>query len=338
MGRCRVRLGVVGLGHLGRFHARNLATKVPEAELACVVDERESLAREVASELGVDWAPEYDAMLADDRIVGVVIVTPTSLHAEMIERAVAAGKHVFTEKPLSLDVATGVRAVEAAERVGMVLQVGFHRRFDPDYVSVARRIKHGEIGATHFFRSTHRDMRAPRSTAYLASDGNFFLDALIHDFDCARWLVGEVLEVSSCGVAVGSQMFADVGDVDNVIVTLRFACGAIGVVDGSRAAGYGYEAAAEVLGTSGTLRISNNRVTNVECLASGRSKRDYVEDFRDRFARAYVGELAAFVQAIRGTHAVRAGGADALAAFRIAEAASQSHIERRAVAVGSVEH
>ncbi len=330
-------LGVVGLGHLGRFHAANLATRVPGAELARVVDADEAVARAVGAELGVPCSTDYGALLDDERIAGVVIVTPTSLHVELIEQAAAAGKHVFTEKPLALDVASSRRAIDAAERAGVCLQVGFHRRFDPDYVLAAARVAAGELGEVRFFRSTQRDVAAPADTRYLTTDGDFFVDALIHDFDCARWIAGEILEVSTCGASVGSPIFGEAGDVDNAAVTLRFASGAIGVVDGSRAAGYGYEAGIEVLGSRATLRIARNELTNVEQLAAGGARRDCVEDFRVRFASAYVEELADFARAIREQRPAAVGGADALAAFRVAQAASRSHAERRAVAVAAAD-
>lgn len=332
----RTQLAVVGLGHLGQLHARNLAARVPGAELVHVADAREQVAHAFGEELGVDWSVDYADLLADPRVAGVVIATPTSLHVEMVEQAAAAGKHVFAEKPLSLDISSGSRAIAAARRAGIHLQVGFHRRFDPDYVAAAERVRAGELGEVHFVRSTQRDVRAPADTGYLASDGDFFVDALIHDFDCARWFAGEIVEVTSCGTSVGSPIFGEAGDVDNVVVALRFASGAVGVVDGSRCAGYGYEAGAEILGSKATLRIAANRVTNVEQLASGGSRCDYVEDFRVRFAAAYVNELAGFAQLVRNGGEPVSGGVDALAAFAIAQAASHSHAEGRPVSVEPV--
>jgi predicted dehydrogenase len=329
----RTPLAVVGLGHLGQLHARNLAAHVPGAELVHVADAREQVARALGEELGVDWSTDYADLLADARVVGVVIATPTSLHVEMIDQAAAVGRHVFTEKPLSLDIPSGRRAIAAARQAGIHLQVGFQRRFDPDYVAAARRVHAGELGKVHFLRSTQRDVRAPVDTRYLASDGDFFVDALIHDFDCARWLAGDIVEVTSCGVSVGSPIFGDAGDVDNVVVALRFASGAVGVVDGSREAGYGYEAGAEIMGSAATLRIAANRVSNVEQLAGGGSHRDYVQDFRVRFAAAYVNELAGFAHLVREGGEPASGGADALAAFAVAQAAARSHAERRPVSV-----
>jgi myo-inositol 2-dehydrogenase/D-chiro-inositol 1-dehydrogenase len=329
----RTPLAVVGLGHLGRFHSENLATRVPGAELVRVMDVDEALTRGIGEQLGVDWSTDYASVLEDERVAGVVIVTPTSMHAQMIEQAAAAGKHVFTEKPLSLDLESSLRAIEAAQRAGVCLQVGFHRRFDLDYVAAAQRLRAGELGMVHFFRSTQRDVSAPGDTRYLATDGDFFVDALIHDFDCARWMAGEIVEVCVCGTSVGSPIFGKAGDVDNAVVTLRFASGAIGVVDGSRAAGYGYEAGIELLGANATLRISSNRITNVQHLSAGRLQGDCVEDFRLRFAGAYVSELADFASAIRERRAPRVGGEEAVAAFRVAQAASRSHAERRPIAI-----
>jgi predicted dehydrogenase len=333
MSRDRVSLGVVGLGHLGRFHAENLAAGVSGAHLARVVDANESVARSVGSELDVAWSTDYASILEDDGLAGVVIVTPTSLHAAMIEQAAAAGKHVFTEKPLSLDLYSSLGAIEATRRAGVCLQVGFHRRFDPDYLAAAQRLGAGELGEVRFFRSTQRDVHAPADTRYLASDGDFFLDALIHDFDCARWMVGDVVEVSTCGASLASPIFGEAGDVDNAIVTLRFASGAIGVVDGSRSAGYGYEAGIEILGSDATMRIARNSLTNLERLSAGDAQRDCVKDFRVRFASAYVNELVGFASAIRERRPAKVGGGDAVAAFLVARAASRSHAEGRLVRI-----
>ncbi len=216
---------------------------------------------------------------------------------------------------------------------GSACRSGFIRRFDPDYLAAAQQLRAEQLGDVHFFRSTQRDVYAPGDTRYLAFDGDFFLDALIHDFDCARWMVGEIVEVCTCGTSVGSPIFEQAGDVDNAVVALRFASGAIGVIDGSRAAGYGYEAGVELLGSKATLRITRNRLTHVECLSSGSVSGECIEDFRTRFASAYVNELVDFACAVREQRAPAVGGEDAVAAFLLAQAASRSHAERRPVAI-----
>jgi predicted dehydrogenase len=319
----RAGIGVAGLGHLGRFHATNLATRVPSVELVRVVDVELEIARGLGLELGVAWSTDYGALLDDSRIAGVVIVTPTSLHAEMTELAAAAGKHVFSEKPLALDVESHWRAINATVGARVILQVGFQRRFDPDYVALKETIQDGDMGEIYVFRSIHRQPIPPHGIKYDSSGGGFFIDSLIHDFECARWMVGEIVEVSSVGSRTG--IGGSAADVDNVVVTLRFESGALGVVEGSRVAPHGYEASVEVLGSRAAARVSSSRRRNLELLTPARALRDYVEDFRERFASAYVNELAAFVRSTSSRRQAGAGGSDAVAAFVIAQAARESY-------------
>jgi myo-inositol 2-dehydrogenase/D-chiro-inositol 1-dehydrogenase len=329
----RVRLGLVGLGRLGRFHAENMAGRTPLIELAGVVDAVEAVARGMGERLGVTWGTSLDLLLSDPSIEGVVIAAPTPLHVPMIEQVAAAGKHVFCEKPISIELEPTLRAIEAAGRAGVLLQIGFHRRFDPDWAAVKRRMAAGELGRVYLFRSSLRDL-APPPLEYLRGCGGFFVDTTIHDFDAARWLIGEVDEVSAAGVAIADPNIAALGDVDTSVVTLRFANGAIGVVDNARAAGYGYECSAEVLGSEATARMGYHRRVNVEWLTPGAATRDYVPDFVERFPAAYLAELEAFARAVRGEPQVGATGEDGLAAFVLALAAGTSLRERRPVRLG----
>src|SRR5918912_3206399 len=250
----RVRLGVVGLGRIGGLHADNLAGRVSSIELVRVVDIEPELARAAGERLRVDWSTSYDDLLSDPSLDGVVVATPTPTHAAMVEQAVAASKHVFCEKPISLDLPSTERALAAARAAGIAFQVGFQRRFDPDHAAAAARIAAGELGDVYLFRTTLRDMRPP-AIDYIRGSGGFFVDVTIHDLDAARWLAGEVEEVTAFGAALSDPAFAEVGDVDNAVVALRFAGGALGVIDESRVAGYGYESSTEVVGSRATVRI-----------------------------------------------------------------------------------
>lgn len=328
--RHRVRLGLVGLGRMGRFHAENLAGRASSVELVRVVDAVEEVARETGERLGVAWSVSYDDLLDDPSVQGVVIVTPTPLHAEMIERAAAAGKHVFCEKPISLDLAASDRAVAATRRHGVKLQIGFHRRFDPDWVAATDRIRRGELGDVYLFRTSLRDKRPP-GMAFIKSSGGFFVDVTIHDLDAARWMVGEIDEVAAFGAALSDPAFAEAGDVDSALVVLRFASGALGVIDGSRVAGYGYECSTEVVGSRATVRIDRHRRHHIEWLTPGQAAVDWVEDFTERFGRAYLLELEDFAAAIREDREVRVTGEDALAAFVLARACERSFREGRTV-------
>lgn len=329
----RIRVAQIGLGRIGTFHAETLATRVPGAELALVVDSDSGRAELHGRRLGVAWSTDLDEALRDDSIDAVVIATPTPLHAAMVEASAAAGKHIFCEKPLSLDQAIARAAIAAAHDAGIRFQVGFHRRFDPDFRAVKALIDDGSVGDIRFFRATCRDMVAP-SLDYLRGCGGIFADVTLHDFDVARWLVGEVAEVYAIGAALSDPAIAEIaGDVDNALVSLRFANGALGVIDNSRASAYGYETSLEIMGSRSTLRIGQGaqRVTNVEVLRGAAIGADIGTDFVARFAEGYVGAIEAFVEAIRNGQDPSPTGADAEAAFALALAAQRSMIERRPV-------
>ena len=324
--RSKLRVAQVGLGRIGAFHAESLARRIPAAELAIVVDADAARAETIGTTYGVPWTTDYDSALADASVDAVLIASPTPLHADMLEAAAGAGKDVFCEKPLSLDQDRARRAVAAAAEAGIKLQVGFHRRFDPDFAVVHQRIRDGSVGEVRFFRATCRDMRPP-SLEYLAVCGGIFADVTLHDFDIARWLVGEVDEVYATGAALSDPAIAEVaGDVDNAVVVLRFASGALGLVDNSRAAVYGYETSLEVMGSRSTVRIgpAAQRVTGVETLAGTEHSSDIGTDFVARFADGYVGAVAAFVDAVLADRTPSPGGDDAIAAFELAMAADLS--------------
>ncbi len=331
-GRRRIGLGVAGLGRIGLLHAEHSAGRLSSAELIRVVDADEARAREAGNRLGASWSTSFEDLLGDAKIDGVVIATPTPLHVEMIERAAAAGKHVFCEKPISLDLPSTLSAIQAARRAAIIFQVGFHRRFDPDWTAAAARIRAGQLGDVFLFRTTLRDMRPP-AVEYIRASGGFFVDVTIHDLDTARWLVGEIEEVTAFGAALSDPAFAELGDVDNAIVALRFASGALGVIDGSRVAGYGYECSTEVMGSRATVRIGQHRRVNNVWLTPGSAAVDWMTDFTERYANAYALELEDFAAAIHEGRPAAVTGEDGLAAFVLAQACDRSHREARTIRV-----
>ncbi|HLI41972.1 MAG TPA: Gfo/Idh/MocA family oxidoreductase [Streptosporangiaceae bacterium] len=318
-----VRIGLAGLGRMGRIHAANLAGRCPSARLACVFDADPGAARAAAAAFGVGWADSFDAMLADHTLDAVAIATPTASHAALAVRAARAGKHVFCEKPVSLDRQQTVAAIEAIEAAGVAFQVGFHRRFDPDWAAAAGRIRSGELGDIYLFRTSLRDMTPP-DPRFLAGSGGFFADVTIHDLDVARWLVGEVAEVSAHGAALSDPAFAEAGDIDTAVVVLRFASGALGVIDNSRAAGYGYECSTEVMGRNATVRIDHPQYRHYEWRTPGWAAHDLPRDFEQRYPQAYAAELDAFARCAADGTPPRVTGRDALAAFDLALAAERS--------------
>jgi inositol 2-dehydrogenase len=327
----RVRLGVAGLGRMGRLHAGNAAA-ARGIELVRLVDADGALARELAGDLDCEWSTSFDDLVGDPAIDGVLIVTPTPLHVAMVEQAAAAGKHVLCEKPLAFKTEEAMRAVEAAERAGIKLQVGFHRRFDPDWAAATRRIADGELGEVYLFRTSLRDM-APPPLDYLRSSGGFFVDVTIHDLDTARWMVGEMVEVTAHGAALSDPGFAELGDIDTALVVLRFESGALGVIDNSRSAGYGYECSTEVVGSRATVRVGEHRRVHAEWLTRGGVQLDWVSDFVERFPQAYRLELEHFAAAIREDTPLLVTGADGVAALALAQACQRSFEEGRPVRV-----
>jgi myo-inositol 2-dehydrogenase/D-chiro-inositol 1-dehydrogenase len=319
----RVRIGLAGLGRMGRIHAANLSGRCPSAQLACVYDADSEVAREAAAELDVPWAASYEDMLADGGIDAVAIATPTRYHAELAIAASGAGKHIFCEKPISLDRPDTVATVEQVQASGVTFQPGFHRRFDPDWVAAVDRMRAGELGEVYLFRTSLRDMTPPK-VEFLAGSGGFFVDVTIHDLDTARWMVGEVVQVSAHGSALSDPRLAEIGDIDTAVVVLHFASGALGVIDNSRAAGYGYECSTEVMGALATVRIDHPQHHHYEWRTPGWARQDLVRDFEQRYPQAYTEELEAFARAVIEGTPPRVTAQDALAAFDLAQAATRS--------------
>jgi myo-inositol 2-dehydrogenase / D-chiro-inositol 1-dehydrogenase len=325
----RVRLGLAGVGELGSFHAQNLTRRVALADLVRVVDQSEEAARATGNRLGVDWSTSYGDILDDDSIRGVVIASSTSTHSGLIQEAAAAGKHVFTEKPIALELQATVDAIEAARSAGVKLQVGFHRRFDPDFEEVARRVHAGDVGDIYFLRLAHRDMTPPIPGTYLANMGHLFVDATIHDFDTVLWLGGGVKEVAAYGASVVDPQFAKTGDADHAVVIVRLAAGGLCVIDNSRSAGYGYECALELIGSSAAARISNGRQGQLEWLSTGETRAALPSDHTTRHPLAYVRELDAFVRTIRDDAPSPVPSERGLEAFQLTQLALHSLREGR---------
>jgi predicted dehydrogenase len=328
----RVRVGLAGLGRMGRIHAANLALRCPTARLGCVFDLDPDAAREAGERLAVPWTTSYDGLLSDGSIDAVAIATPTGSHAELAIAAAGAGKHVFCEKPISLDRRASVDTIEATRAAGVKFQVGFHRRFDPDWAVPVERMRAGELGDVQLFRTSLRDMTPPR-VEYLAGSGGFFVDVTIHDLDTARWMVGEVVEVSAFGAALSVPGLAETGEIDAAVVVLRFEHGALGVIDNSRAAGYGYECSTEVVGSRATVRIDHPQPLHYEWRSPGWASYPVVRDFEQRYPLAYALELEAFARCVRDDRPPAVTGADALAAFDLATVAAQAWRSGRTVRV-----
>jgi len=336
----RIGIAVLGTGRIGRLHAENLAHRFAAiADLRLVADPRVEAAREVAAQCGAPRiTADWREAIADPAIQAVVVCTPTDTHAPIVEAAAAARKHIFCEKPLALDLARTESGVAAVRRAGVLLQVGFNRRFDPSFERLARGVRSGEIGTPQLLRITSRDPEPP-PLDYVRSSGGLFLDMAIHDFDMARFVTGdEVVEVHAVGAALVDPEIGRAGDVDTAVVTLRFAGGALGAIDNSRRATYGYDQRVEILGSRGALVAGHRGPTQVSRWdATGLSSDRPHHFFIERYSDAYVAEMRAFLESVRDGGVPPVGGADALQALRIALAARQSLAEGRPVRIALAE-
>jgi predicted dehydrogenase len=309
MSRRRARLAVLGLGRMGGLHAHNLAGRVPSAELVGVVDAVEAVARRAGERYGVVWSTSAERIASDAAVDGLVIAAPTHLHAELVELAATAGRHVFCEKPVAFELDSARRAVAAVRAAGVRMQVGFQRRFDPDWIALREAQESGQLGDLRLFRCSHRNPRPPEVSSPL---GDIFVDVAIHDFDAARWLGGEIVDV----LAVPGRREA--------AVLLRFQSGAIGLVDVSRAVGYGFECSAELVGSRATVRIGGgHRPARVELLRDGRVSAPLARDHSERHGAAYVRELDRFGELVMGRDVAVPTGDDAVAALELALRASR---------------
>lgn len=334
-----VRIGLIGAGRMGAVLAHHLAFSVETADFVAIADAVEDNARKLAAKCRVDDVyTDYNEMLAREDLDAVVIVTPTNTHVPIIKAAAAAGKHIFTEKPLALTVAACKEAIAAIEEAGVKMQVAFMRRYDPAYIAAKQQIDAGAIGKPVMFKSVGRDpWRTSLEFARRENSGGLIADMAIHDFDLARSLMGsEVEKVSSEGSCLVFPELEEVGDIDNAVVNLRFANGAIGNVDVSRNAIYGYDIRTEVIGSEGSLFIGDLQQTPTLLLKKNSISHDTIPGFMERFAEAYAGEIRDFVEAIETGRDVTVTGEDAQAATAIAMAATLSLDEGRPVLVSEV--
>ncbi|MGF6603168.1 myo-inositol 2-dehydrogenase/D-chiro-inositol 1-dehydrogenase [Paraburkholderia sp. GAS448] len=322
-----VRVGVVGLGRLGKRHAQNLAWRVPGASLAAACSPLED---ELEWARGALPAPrlfrDYAALLDDRDVDAVWLVTPSALHAQQIVDALRAGKHVFCEKPLSLDVAECERVLEEAARYPHLrVTIGFMRRFDPSYRDAFERIEAGGIGRPFMVRSQTCDKNDPEGffVRFAPTSGGIFLDCSVHDIDVARWLLGNprATRVFASGTIALHEGLREFGDVDNGVAICEFEGGQLAMFYASRTMAHGNDTGSEVIGTAGSLAIGRiPRLNRVEIADAGGVRTECTPTFFERFEDAFLCEAQAFVAAVQGGAQAGASLADALEATRIGSA------------------
>ena len=335
-----VKIGVIGLGRMGRLYVRLLATQVSGVHLDAVAEAGEQARSQVMDELDVAhaFADAYELLALPD-LDAVVMATPTSTHHDLVIAAAKAGKAIFCEKPLALTLEENRSMLQAVASARVPLQVGFMRRFDAAYRRAKTLIADGQIGHPVTFKSLSRDPFCPPGD-YIdpAKSGGLILDMAIHDFDLARWLVGsEVERVTAEGTVLVCNELAAVGDIDNVLVNMRFVNGALGNIEASRNAFYGYDIRTEVLGSEGAVMIGVHQHTPVLLLNRAGAHHDVMPYLMERFGDAYRAQLQHFVDCLHKGQSPSVGGAEALAACKIGIAATRSYQAGRPVTLSELE-
>jgi inositol 2-dehydrogenase len=334
----RLNVGVIGLGRLGRVYVRDLANRIPETRVVAVADVSGEVASEVARQYDVARAhTQPEAVLDNPDVEAVVIVSPTHTHRPLSIACLERGKPTFCEKPPALSLAETLEIQHAADRTGTFFQMGFMRRFDPGYAAARQKLEDGVIGTPVLFKSTSRDPhRTSLEYADPRSSGGMLMDMGIHDFDLARFFMGEVQTVQTLAGTLAYPELKTVGDLDNAVVSFTFADGRLGVVDLSRNGIYGYDITTELLGTAGTLRIGYLRETPLFVMTKNNVAHDTVPYFMERFERAYTLQLQDFARNVLGGRKPPVTIEDGVRAIRICIAAQRAYESGKAVAVESV--
>ena len=337
--KTRIGIIVIGAGRIGELHARNIAGRLPGFLLKGIVEPFPGKGvSEWAAAAGVplftDIAEAVSAVKADAALVAV----PTDLHENAVAASLTAGLHIFCEKPVAPDIPAAKRIVEAAAAAGVVLQIGFNRRFDHNFAALRRTVEGGALGKVEMVRVTSRDP-GPPPIEYIRRSGGLFMDMTIHDFDMARFLSGdEIVEVHARGASLVDPEIGKAGDIDTAVISFELAGGAIGFIENSRRAAYGYDQRAEVLGSDGAASTANDTPSTLTVSNSGGVHTEKpLHFFLERYEDSFVTELEAFEAAVRGDAPVPVSGEDGLQAMRIAQACRISLKEKRAVGLDEIE-
>jgi myo-inositol 2-dehydrogenase/D-chiro-inositol 1-dehydrogenase len=333
-----LNVGIIGAGRIGKVHAETLAFRVPEACASAITDLNRDAAERVAARCGIPKvADSVDHILKDSAIKAVLICSSTDTHAELIARAAQAGKHIFCEKPIAQSLAHIDAALAAVRQAGVKLQIGFNRRFDANFARVRAAVVSGEIGSPRLLHIISRDP-APPPISFVKLSGGIFLDMTIHDFDMARFLIGDEVEeiYTTAGVMVDPAIGAE-GDLDTALMVLRFRNGVIGTIDNCRQAAYGYDQRVEILGSAGKIS-TENCYPNQATVSTGQCvRRDLpLNFFMDRYTESFSTEIRAFVRAVAEDQPTPVTGLEGRIPVVMALAARKSFDERRPVKISEI--
>ena len=337
--RAKLNVGIIGLGRLGKVYLRDLAARIPETTVTAVADIDRDLAAAMAEEFGVPNSyGSAEDVIHDPRVDALVVVTPTHAHRDNVVAACESKKPTFCEKPPALTLAECAAMSDAVSRSGTFFQMGFMRRFDQGYAAAREKVAQGAIGRPVVFKSSSRDpFRPSLEYADPASSGGIMVDMGIHDFDLARWFMGDVDTVAASGAVLAYPEMASIGDIDNAIATLEFADGRLGVIDLTRNGVYGYDITTELLGDAGTLRIGYLRETPILTMTKNNVSHDTVPYFMERFERAYTTQLQNFARNVLGGRAPAVTLEDGTEALRTALAATRAHQTGQRVKVSAIQ-
>jgi myo-inositol 2-dehydrogenase / D-chiro-inositol 1-dehydrogenase len=326
-----VRFGILGAGRIGKVHAGTIANS-GRASVAYVADAIADAANSLANSVGAKVATVEEVIASD--VDAILIATPTDTHADLIEQAARAGKAILCEKPVSLSVERIQACLPVAEKAGVPLMIGFNRRFDPNFAGLQKRLRDGEVGDVELVTIISRDP-APPPVSYIERSGGLFRDMMIHDFDMARFLVGEdFVTVHALGGALVDKAIGTAGDVDTASVQMQTASGKIAVITNSRRATYGYDQRIEVQASKGMLRAGNVHMSTVERADAAGFTADVIQNFFiDRYVAAYMAEVNSFIDAVTKGGKPTPSGYDGLQAQKLAEAATESRKTGQAVRV-----
>ena len=321
-----MKFAVLGAGRIGRIHAETLALRFPDTEVSVIADPFKSAADDTAARLRIPVSTsDSSAAIRRDDVDAVAICSSTDTHVKYIIEAAQAGKHIFCEKPVDMSLAHIDEALSAVDKAGVQLQIGFNRRFDPNFARVRRAIEEGEIGTPHRIHIVSRDP-GPPPISYVRVSGGMMIDMTIHDFDMARFLIGsEVEEIYAVAKVMVDPAIAEAGDVDTALGVLKFANGVIGTIDNSRKAVYGYDQRVEVFGSGGKIESDNNYPNSAFVSTAQSVYRDLpLNFFLERYKESYVSEIRAFVDAVTNGTPVPVNGYDGRVPVVMAKAARLS--------------
>ncbi len=334
----KIKIGIIGAGRIGKLHAENISYFIPEVEIKSIADIFAEQIKDWAYGLGIkNVVEDYHEILNDPEIGAVLICSSTNTHAQISVEAAEAGKHIFCEKPVDLSIDKIKKAIEAVEKAGVKFQVGFNRRFDHNFKKVRDLVLQGKVGDPHIIKITSRDP-APPPAEYVKVSGGMFMDMTIHDFDMARYLSGsEVEEVYVQAAVLVDPAIGEAGDVDTAVVVLKFENGAIGVIDNSRKAAYGYDQRVEVFGSKGSAAASNDTPTNtILSTDEGVQSDKPLYFFLERYKNSFIDEMRDFFDAVLNDKETPVAAIDGLKPVIIGLAAKKSVAEGRPVKTSEI--